>query len=84
MELAQDARWAARQHAERVTVVGEDEETFTADLELLAPVGERVGLIMLASGPSTRVISPGAVLPDAMGLVKELLAHHESAGRPTA
>jgi hypothetical protein len=39
---------------------------------------------MLASGPSTRVISPGAVLPEAMGLVKELLAHHESAGRPTA
>lgn len=84
MELAQDARWAARQHAERVTVVEEDEETFTADLELLAPVGERVGLIMLASGPSTRVISPGSVLPDAMGLVEELLRHHESAGRPTA
>lgn len=83
MEAAQDARWAARQHAETVTVVGEDEETFTADLELLAPVGERVGLIMLASGPSIRVISPGAVLPEAMGLVKELLEHHESAGRPT-
>lgn len=83
MELAQDARWAARQHAESVTVVAEDEATFTADLELLAPVGERVGLIMLASGPSTRVISPGSVLPDALGLVEELLQHHESAGRPT-
>lgn len=83
MELAQDARWAARQHAERVTVVAEDEKTFTADLELLAPVGERVSLIMLASGPSTRVISPGTALPDAMGLVEELLHHHESAGRPT-
>ena len=82
MELAQDARWAARQHAERVTVVDEDEETFTADLELLAPVGERVGLILLASGPSTRVISPGSVLPDALALVEELLAHHESTGRP--
>lgn len=84
MELAQDARWAARQHAERVAVVGENEETFTADLELLAPVGERAGLIMLASGPSTRVISPGSVLPDAMGLVEKLLRHHESAGRPTS
>lgn len=83
MELEQDARWAARQHAERVTVVTEDEETFTADLDLLAPVGERVGLIMLASGPSTRIISPGAVLPDSIGLVEELLHHHESAGRPT-
>ena len=83
MQLAQDARWAARQHAEGVTVVAEDEETLTADLELLAPVGERVGLVMLASGPSTRVLSPGSVLPDAMALVEELLQHHESAGRPT-
>lgn len=77
MELAQNARWAARMHAEEVTVVEEDEETFTADLELLAPVGERVGLILLASGPSARVISPGSVLPEAMRLVEELLAHHE-------
>lgn len=84
MELAQDAAWAARQHAERVTVVDEDEETFTADLDLLAPVGERVGLILLASGPSTRVISPGSVLPDALALVGELLEHHEAAGPPSS
>lgn len=84
MEVAQDARWAARQHAERVTVVSEDEKTFTADLELLAPVGERVGLILLASGPSSRVVSPGSVLPSALELVQDLLAHHEAAGRPTA
>jgi proteasome accessory factor C len=84
MELAQDARWAARQHAERVVVVSEDENTFIADLELLAPVGERVGLILLASGPSSRVVSPGSVLPEALGLVQELLDHHEAAGRPTA
>lgn len=76
MELAQEARWAARQYAERVTVVAEDEATFTADLALLPPVGERVGLIMLASGPSTRVISPGSVLPEALGVIEELLAHH--------
>lgn len=84
MEIAQDARWAARQHAESVTVLGEDEATFTADLDLLAPVGERVGLILLASGPSTRVISPGSVLPDALALVEQLLTHHEAAGRPPA
>lgn len=84
MEIAQDARWAARQHAERVTVLDEDEAAFTADLELLAPVGERVGLILLASGPSTRVVAPGAVLPDALALVGELLAHHEAAGPPAS
>lgn len=84
MELAQDARWAARQHSERLTVLHEDEETFTADLELLAPVEERVGLVLLASGSSARVLSPGSILPDALALAGELLAHHESAGRPSS
>ena len=76
LEITQDGRWAARQYAERVTVVDEDEEKVTLNLDLLPPVGERVGLIMLASGTSTRVISPGAVLPEAMGLIEELLHHH--------
>jgi proteasome accessory factor C len=78
MELAQDARWAADMYAEHVTVVDEDEETFTADLELLPPVGERVGLIILASGPSSRLLSPASLLPDAMAVIEELLAHHSA------
>lgn len=76
MTVTQDARWAVRQFAETSTMVEEDEEFVTLRLELLPPVGERVALIMLASGPSTRV-SPGALLPDALGYVAELLAHHE-------
>jgi len=76
LEITQDGRWAARQYAEHVTVVQEDEEKVTLDLDLLPPVGERVGLIILASGTSTRVIS-GDVLPDAIALIKELRRHHE-------
>lgn len=76
MELAQDARWAAEMYAEHVSVVEEDEEAFTADLELLPPAGERVGLIMLASGPSTRLLSPGSLLPEAVAVFEELLRHH--------
>lgn len=78
--LTQDGRWAARLYAERVTVVDQDEETVIVDLELLAPVGQRVGLIMLASGPDTRVLSSGAVLPEAIGLVETLLEHHTAHG----
>jgi len=78
MELAQDARWAADMYAERVTVVEEDETKFTADLQLLPPIGDRVGLIILASGTETRVLSPGRVLPEAVGVIEELLRHHES------
>ena len=79
LEITQDGRWAARQYAERVSVVDEDEEKVTLDLDLLPPVGERVGLIMLASGTSTRVISPTDVLPEAIALIEELRHHHEAA-----
>lgn len=79
MELSQDARWAADMYAEQVTVVEQDESTLVADLELLAPVGDRVGLIILASGPETRVLSPNHVLPEAIGIIEELLRHHEKA-----
>jgi proteasome accessory factor C len=74
--LAQDARWAADMYAESVDVVTEDEEMFEADLELLPPAGRRVGLIMLASGEATRVIEPTSLLPEAVGVVDELLRHH--------
>jgi proteasome accessory factor C len=74
--LAQDARWAADMYAESVDVVTEDEEMFEADLELLPPAGRRVGLIMLASGDSTRVIEPVALLPEAIDVVEDLLRHH--------
>lgn len=77
MELSQGARWAADMYAEQVTVVEQDEATLIADLELLAPVGDRVGLIILASGPDTRVLSPNRVLPEAIGIIEELLQHHE-------
>ena len=76
MTLTQDARWAARQFAEATTLVAEDEEFVTLELDLLPPVGERVALVMLASGTSTRV-APGSILPEALGFVEELLQHHE-------
>lgn len=78
LRLAQDARWAARMFSERLDVVAEDDATLEADLELLPPVGERVGLIMLASGPDTRLIDPGRLLPEAVGLARELLHHHSA------
>lgn len=76
VELAQDARWAADMYAEQVTVVSEDEDVLTADLELLPPAGERVGLVMLASGPSTRLIKPMDLLPEAVGVINRLAEHH--------
>lgn len=76
MRIAQDARWAGRMFAEQMYVVAEDEEWLEADLELLPPEAERVGLIMLASGPDTKLVEPGRLLPRAIDLVAELLEHH--------
>jgi proteasome accessory factor C len=76
MELAQDARWAADMYAEQVDVVREDEEMFEADLELLPPAGERVALLMLASGPASRLIEPTVLLPQAVDVVRDLIRHH--------
>lgn len=78
VQLPHDARWAADMYAEAVVVVDEDEETFTADLELLEPVEWRVGLLTLVGGPETRVLSPADLISAGPELAKELLAHHES------
>lgn len=83
MTIAQDARWAARQFAETSILVAEDEDSVTLDLELLPPIGERVALIMLASGTATKV-KPGSLLPDALRFVEELLHHHEGLVAATA
>jgi predicted DNA-binding transcriptional regulator YafY len=78
LQLPQDARYVADLYAERVTVVDEDEDCFTADLELLAPVGRRVGLMVLAGGPWSRLVSPGSLNAEAGELFAELLEHHEA------
>ncbi|GAA4129717.1 hypothetical protein GCM10022215_42560 [Nocardioides fonticola] len=78
LQLPQDARWVVDMYAESIETVAEDEDAFVADLDLLPPDGERVGLMLLASGPGARVISPGTVLPEAMNFVERLLGHHEA------
>lgn len=76
VRLPQHARWVAHQYAEQVDVVKEDTATFTADLHLLRPVADRVGLILLAGGPTSVVIRPGSILPESVGLIEQLLEHH--------
>ncbi|MDT0200928.1 WYL domain-containing protein [Nocardioides sp. AE5] len=78
MELPHDARWTADMYAESVHVVGDDDATFTADLDLLEPVGWRVGLLMLAGGPETRVLDPAGLISAGPELARELLEHHRA------
>ena len=75
VDLAQDARWAVSLYAERHRVVEEDAERFDAELELLEPVTQRLALLMLASGPRSRV--PAEYVGGASGVINDLIAHHE-------
>ena len=76
IDLAQDARWAVDMYAERHRVVDEDAEVFTAEVELLPPVTARVALLMLASGPYSRV--DPHLIGGASSVIESLLAHHQT------
>jgi len=78
MHLPHRARWALDEYAESSTVIADTTDGFTADLELLEPVGWRVGLITLAAGPETRVLRPPGLISEGPALARRLLAHHES------
>lgn len=78
--LPQEARWAADFYAESVTVVEDDEESVVVDLALLPPVGQRVGLLLLAAGPDAFVVAPRSLEDEGIRVAVELLAHHRGEG----
>jgi hypothetical protein len=83
VKLPHAARWAADFYAERVTVVAEDELTFTADLDMLPPVDGRVGLLLLAAGLDAAVLEPASLVAAGPARAAELLAHHRTGSGDT-
>ncbi|MCX6397190.1 MAG: WYL domain-containing protein [Propionibacteriales bacterium] len=76
LEIPHSARWAADMYAEQVHVIDDDEESVVLDLDLLPPVEGRVGLLLLAAGPDSRVIHPAGLIAEGPRMAAELLAHH--------
>lgn len=74
--LPQSARWAADFYAEQVSLVEDDEESVVVDLDLLPPVGRRVGLLLLAAGTDAFVLDPRELEVEGVVLAEELLLHH--------
>ncbi len=72
------ARWAADEYAERVRVVAHDELTVTLDLDLLPPLEERVGRLLLVCGPEATVVDPPRLVAEGPRLAARLLAHHRA------
>lgn len=80
LELPHRSRWALDEYAEEVTILADTDESFTAQVALLEPVGWRVGLLMLAGGVDTRVIEPAGLISEGPSLAARLLEHHSPRG----
>lgn len=78
VELPHRSRWALDEYAEEVTIVAQTDESFTAQVSLLEPVGWRVGLLMLAAGADSRVIEPAGLISEGPALAARLLEHHST------
>lgn len=74
--VPQDRRWAVERYAETVTVLADDEESVALRAELLPPVEQRLGLLLLVCGPEAFVVSPRSLVEAGLALARELLAHH--------
>jgi proteasome accessory factor C len=76
VRLPQSARWTAEMYAEDVHVVADDEEFCTLDLDLLPPLEHRVGLLLVAAGPTAALLEPTELRSAGAALARELLDHH--------
>lgn len=78
IQLPHRARWSLDEYAESSTVIEDADDSFVADLELLEPVGWRVGLLVLAGGDETRVLEPAGLVSEGPALAQRLLKHHSA------
>lgn len=78
--LPQRTHWVVDRFAEAVTVVESDASDLLVRAELLPPVAERVGMILLIAGPDAFVVNPSAHSDAGTALARSLLAHHGLSG----
>jgi WYL domain len=70
------ARWAVELYAESAEVVDEDEDTVRLRAQLLPPVEQRLGLLLMAAAEEARVVDPPELADAGRMLARTLLAHH--------
>ena len=77
--VPQDRRWAVDRHAESVTVIDDDEESVSLRADLLPPVDQRLGLLLLCCGPDAFVMEPSGLQAAGETTAALLLEHHGGA-----
>jgi proteasome accessory factor C len=78
--VPQDRRWAVDRYAESVTVLADDEESVAVRAELLPPVEQRLGLVLLTCGPDAFVVQPRTLEDAGVDLATALRQHHGGNG----
>ena len=81
VRLPQGAQWAAERFAEHVHVVDDDEQQITLRVDLLPPVEQRLGLMLLIAGHPSAVLDPPSMRSAGPELARELLEHHRESYR---
>jgi proteasome accessory factor C len=74
--VPQGARWAVELYAESAELLAEDEDSVKLRAQLLRPVEQRLGLLLIAAGSDAFVVEPPALADAARNLARDLLAHH--------
>ena len=74
--VPQESRWAVERFAEATSVVQDDESDVALRAELLPPVEQRLGLMLLCCGPDAFVTAPSELVGAGEAMATSLLAHH--------
>lgn len=78
--VPQERRWAVDRYAEGVTVLEDDEESVKVRADLLPPVDQRLGLLLLCCGPEAFVMAPADLTSAGEATARVLLDHHRTLG----
>jgi proteasome accessory factor C len=76
--VPQDRRWVVERLAESTRVLDDDEESVKVEAELLEPVAQRVGLVLVVCGADAFVMTPTWLADAGVELARTLLAHHSA------
>lgn len=74
--VPQASRWAVERYAEATRVTDDDEGDVALTADLLPPVADRLGLLLLCCGPDAFVVEPESLADAGARTARRLLDHH--------
>lgn len=74
--VPQESRWAVERYAESTRVTDDDEGDVALTADLLPPVADRLGLLLLCCGPEAFVVAPESLAAAGARTARQLLEHY--------